>query len=126
LASEDSAENARGCAPQFLNVPLVMTIPAVASQVEVSSLDLNAFPLAQLTLDLSDQGGVKFDHFAAAPTREVVVWLLLHCLIVAVAFAETMLLHPSHILEQGESAVNRRKAEAGGAVLGHVIYSICL
>jgi hypothetical protein len=59
----------------------------------MSCRDLNVFPLAELTLDFSDQGGVKFDHLATAPTREVVVWLLLHGLVVTVAFTKTMLLH---------------------------------
>jgi hypothetical protein len=124
FASVDAAENARSSAPQFFNVPLVLTIRAVARQVEVSPRDLNAFPLAKFTLDRSDQGRVKFDHLAAAPTREVVVWFLLHGLVVAVAFTKTMLLHQLHFLEQAKSAVNRRQAQAGSKLLDSVMHSI--
>jgi hypothetical protein len=89
----DATENARGSTGQFLTLLLVLTVPAVARDVEVSSRDVNASLLAELTLDLSDQAGVKLNYLAAALTREVIVRLALHGFIVTVAFAKTMLLH---------------------------------
>jgi hypothetical protein len=122
----DATENARGSTGQFLTLLLVLTVPAVARDVEVSSRDVNASLLAELTLDLSDQAGVKLNYLAAALTREVIVRLALHGFIVTVAFAKTMLLYQLHLLEQGKGAVHRRQAEVGGTLPGSVIHCIRL
>jgi hypothetical protein len=73
--------------------------------------DLYPLTLAKLTLDLGNQGSVKLDHLTTSAAREMVVRLLLHSLIMAMALTKTVLLHQPHLLEEREGTIHRRQAE---------------
>ena len=64
---------------------LAATFFAGTRQVKVGSRDAKAHALAQLALDLSNQGSVELDYLSALLTGEVVVWLFPDGFVVAVA-----------------------------------------
>jgi hypothetical protein len=102
----------------------VSTFLAVTCEVEVSLHDLHSLPLADLAFDPRDQGSVEFDHLTASTAREMIVRLLVHSLIMAVALTKSMLLHKSQLCEQAKGTVDCRQADIWCTALRTIVYGL--
>jgi hypothetical protein len=103
---------------------MILTPGAEAAEVKMSVGHAHSFTLAQLAPDLRYQGCIKLGHPATAQTGEMVVGTIVHEFIVAVPFAQAMLLHQPHLFENSQRAVHGRQADVGIVRLDQIVQPV--
>lgn len=94
--------------------------------MEMRFTDLNPFFFAQIPLYHSNQGTVKLNDFPAMTTREMIMWLFLHRLVVTMSFTKPMLFNQSHLLQERKRAVDGGQAEVRSLPPGPVVDGLYL